>query len=256
MEARSINIVVSHDYKFAVDDYEPQETIKLNNIDVDVRQQLEDSLKEFQKASEVAKLPTIPKSVNGSVDDSIKTSDNRYHTSTTITYYKDTPHPEDTDSHKLHKRNANLAQLANKNIQGSPTHVDTQQAQELSDFEIISEEDILRGRKQRVKSILKYLGLTLLAVLGFSVVAFCFLTDPKSCIIAFGTGSPCCLIICPCILHFVKRFLTPGAMIRDNTNKFIPGMMVHPDGRLETYDPTPEEIEAIMDIVDIIQDMA
>ncbi|KAK6184847.1 hypothetical protein SNE40_007218 [Patella caerulea] len=246
MEARSINIVVSHDYKFAVDDYEPQETIKLNNIDVNVRQQLEDSLKEFQKASEVDKLPKKPKSVNDSVD----------RTSTTITYYKDTPYPEDTDNHTRHKRNANLAQLANRNIQDSPTNVDTQQAQELSDFEIISEEDILRGRKQRIKSILTYLGFTLLAVLGFSITAFCFLTDPKSCIIAFGTGSPCCLIICPCILHFVKRFLTPGAMIRDNTNKFIPGMMVHPDGRLETYDPTPEEIEAIMDIVDIIQDMA
>lgn len=65
------------------------------------------------------------------------------------------------------------------------------------DSQVITEEERSAADQAILKETLTYAGYTLLVALAFIVVTICFVTDPRTCIIAFGSGSPCCLL-CPC----------------------------------------------------------
>lgn len=98
-----------------------------------------------------------------------------------------------------------------------------------------------------------YAGLTLVSVVCISVIALCFLKDPKSCLMAFGSGCPCCFFCCPCLVRFAEKYLNPERIVKDNMNKYIPGVIVHDDGKIEHYEPSAKEIERMGEVIEILQ---
>lgn len=44
-------------------------------------------------------------------------------------------------------------------------------------------------------------------------------------------------------------------VMRENMNRYLPGVIVHDDGTIDAYKVSPEEVDIVMDIVDIITDM-
>ena len=40
--------------------------------------------------------------------------------------------------------------------------------------------------------------------------------------------------------------------MKENLNKYLPGMIIHEDGTIEAYDASPEELEIVADIIDEI----
>ncbi|XP_067653149.1 uncharacterized protein [Haliotis asinina] len=157
------------------------------------------------------------------------------------------------------RRSAHLHGLANKDWEvswTSPTPKASSDSYDVDDFQVINREEILRAKHLYMKNILMYVGITLGAVFLFVVIAFCFLVNPKQCIIAFGTGSPCCLIISPCILKCVEKFLDPGKIVQGQMNRYVPGMVIDEKGKVaETYEPTPEELQALQELVEEVMDM-
>ncbi|XP_041367263.1 uncharacterized protein LOC121381908 isoform X2 [Gigantopelta aegis] len=126
----------------------------------------------------------------------------------------------------------------------------------LHDFEVISQEEVLRAKHLYIKKVLMYVGITIASVFVFTVIAIFFITDPKSCILAFATGSPCCLVLSPCIVKGLSQFLNPGQVVRDQMNTYLPGMLIDRDGNIELYEITPGEIEAVQvminDVIDFV----
>ncbi|XP_071140755.1 uncharacterized protein [Mytilus edulis] len=118
----------------------------------------------------------------------------------------------------------------------------------------IDANDIKGADKSQIKFILKMIFVTLGTILLISLIAYCFIKDPKTCIIAFGSGCPCLLYMCPCLMNKLKMYLEPNKIVQDQMNTYMPGLIIHEDGKLENYKPTPEEMECILDIVDIIVD--
>ncbi|XP_060066034.1 uncharacterized protein LOC132546337 [Ylistrum balloti] len=121
---------------------------------------------------------------------------------------------------------------------------------EKDSFQVITELDRDNARKAQLKTIMIFAGSTLLTVLMFSAIMFCFLRDPKSCIVAFGTGCPCLIVIFPCVMKCLDKYLNPARMVKENLNRYLPGVIIHEDGTVEKYDTTPEEIECITEIID------
>ena len=116
---------------------------------------------------------------------------------------------------------------------------------------MVSDADRKKAEQEKLRSILTYVGSTLLSVLLFSAIAFCFVKDPKSCILAFGTGCPCCILCLPCYFRLRERW-DPKKKMKENLNKYLPGMIIHEDGTIEAYDASPEELEIVADIIDEI----
>ncbi|CAC5388027.1 unnamed protein product [Mytilus coruscus] len=116
----------------------------------------------------------------------------------------------------------------------------------------VDTKDIKEADKSQIKFILKMIFVTLGSILLISLIAYCFVKDPKTCIIAFGSGCPCLLYMCPCLMNRLKMYLEPNKIVQDQMNTYMPGLIIHEDGKLENYKPTPEEMECILDIVDII----
>lgn len=44
------------------------------------------------------------------------------------------------------------------------------------------------------------------------------------------------------------------AVMKENMNRYMPGMVIHEDGSIEAYEVSPEEIDIVMEIVDIIKE--
>ncbi|XP_046329917.2 uncharacterized protein LOC124113559 isoform X1 [Haliotis rufescens] len=157
------------------------------------------------------------------------------------------------------KRSVHLQGLANKDWKvswTSPTPKVGTDSYDVDDFQVINQEEILRAKHLYMKNILTYVGITLGAVFLFVIIAFCFLVNPKQCIIAFGTGSPCCLIISPCILKCVEKFLDPGKIVQGQMNRYVPGVVIDETGKVaETYEPTPEELQALQELVEEVMEM-
>ncbi|OWF51470.1 uncharacterized protein LOC110449110 isoform X2 [Mizuhopecten yessoensis] len=116
-------------------------------------------------------------------------------------------------------------------------------------FQVISEADRDNARDAQTKTILIFTGSVLLTVLMFSGITFCFLRDPKACIVAFGTGCPCLLVVIPCVMKCLDKYLNPAKIVKENLNRYMPGVIIHEDGTIEKYDASPEEIECITEIV-------
>ena len=106
------------------------------------------------------------------------------------------------------------------------------------------------GQIARYGVIGEYLGTTMLTTAGFIFIAVCFARDPMACIFAFGTGCPCCIICCPCIRKFTDKYLDPKKLVQDSMNKYMPGAIVNDDGTMDYYEPTFEEIEILMEIIE------
>ncbi|XP_033725482.1 uncharacterized protein LOC117315409 [Pecten maximus] len=122
-------------------------------------------------------------------------------------------------------------------------------------FQVITESDRDNARNAQLKTILIFTGSTLLTVLMFSGIMFCFLRDPKACIVAFGTGCPCLLVVFPCVMKCLDRYLNPARMVKENLNRYLPGVIIHEDGTLEKYNTTPEEIECMKEIISEVMEM-
>lgn len=121
--------------------------------------------------------------------------------------------------------------------------------------QVITADDKIKAQAQKAKTILLYVGTTVLSVVGFSLLAFCFIKDPLAFIIAFATGCPCFLIIIPCITSRVRKFQQNSEkLLKENVNMYMPGIIIHEDGTVEHYQTTPEEVEAVMDIIDELQE--
>lgn len=107
--------------------------------------------------------------------------------------------------------------------------------------------------KARQADLLKYLGGTLTSVAIFSFIGYCFVKDPKGCIHAFGMGCPCCIVCLPCIRKCQEK-TDMEAVMKENMNRYMPGMIIHEDGTIDAYEVSPEEIDIVMEIVDIIKE--
>lgn len=44
------------------------------------------------------------------------------------------------------------------------------------------------------------------------------------------------------------------AVMKENMNRYMPGMVIYEDGTIEAYEVSPEEIDIVMEIVDIIKE--
>lgn len=44
------------------------------------------------------------------------------------------------------------------------------------------------------------------------------------------------------------------AVMKENMNRYMPGMVIHEDGSIEAYEVSLEEIDIVMEIVDIIKE--
>lgn len=44
------------------------------------------------------------------------------------------------------------------------------------------------------------------------------------------------------------------AVMKENMNRYMPGMVIYEDGTIEAYKVSPEEIDIVMEIVDIIKE--
>ncbi|XP_076445729.1 uncharacterized protein LOC143283399 [Babylonia areolata] len=118
---------------------------------------------------------------------------------------------------------------------------------EYEDFEVITDEDREKAEQAVLKELLTYAGYTLLAVGASIFTVVCFLLDPRACLVAFSTGSPCCLIF-PCYRNLMQ-YTDPAKLIRANVNVYVPGIYVEEGGRLREYPPTPEEMDCLYDLV-------
>ncbi|XP_059175277.1 uncharacterized protein LOC131955256 [Physella acuta] len=135
-------------------------------------------------------------------------------------------------------------------ILGAPTVGPQQQVIEpeaKDPFEVITDEDLYKADEILTKEILWYAGYTLLSVVVFLVLVACLALDPRAFIIAFGTGSPCCLL-CPCIKSLYK-YTDPAKLIQASANKYVPGILIEDDGTIKQYDPSPDEMEALFELV-------
>ncbi|CAC5395660.1 unnamed protein product [Mytilus coruscus] len=52
--------------------------------------------------------------------------------------------------------------------------------------------------------------------------------------------------MCPCLMNQLKMYLEPNKIVQDQMNTYMPGLIIHEDGKLENYKPTPEEMECIL----------
>ena len=112
---------------------------------------------------------------------------------------------------------------------------------------MISDEDRKAANQALMKELLTYAGYTLLVVAGSIFTIVCFLIDPRACIVAFSTGSPCCLI-CPCYRNLMQ-YTDPAKLIRANVNIYVPGIYIEEGGKLKQYPPSPEEMDCLYDLV-------
>ncbi|XP_045184025.2 uncharacterized protein LOC123542303 [Mercenaria mercenaria] len=117
-------------------------------------------------------------------------------------------------------------------------------------WEEVSDEELQKAQRHKYKQIAIYAGWTLLSVFFFVFVGICFLRDPVACIFAFGTGCPCCLICCPCVRAFTDKYLDTKKIMREQMNKYMPGVIVNDDGTLERYEPTPDELDTLAELID------
>ena len=69
--------------------------------------------------------------------------------------------------------------------------------------QVITEEDRHKADQQMYQEVLHYAGYTALIVLVVLLTVLCAATDPRSFVIAFGTGSPCCLLS-PCVRRLYR----------------------------------------------------
>ncbi|XP_069102269.1 uncharacterized protein [Argopecten irradians] len=164
-----------------------------------------------------------------------------------------------TNRRRRHKRQVGLDinSIANEGWANKHTTpaVNTSSSKETDGFQVITDADRASGKNAQVKNILIFTGSTLLTVLMFTAIAFCFLRDPKSCIVAFGTGCPCLLVVFPCIMKCLDKYLNPGRMVKENINTYLPGVIINEDGTVEKYDASPEEIECMTEIIGEIMEM-
>ncbi|CAG5116875.1 unnamed protein product, partial [Candidula unifasciata] len=112
---------------------------------------------------------------------------------------------------------------------------------------VITEEDLFKADEQLTKEILWYAGYTALTVVIFLVIVACFASDPRACIVAFGTGSPCCLL-CPCIKSLYK-YTDPAKLIQASINTYVPGILVEDDGSMQMYEPSAEETDLLFELI-------
>ncbi|XP_061185435.1 uncharacterized protein LOC133193482 [Saccostrea echinata] len=135
---------------------------------------------------------------------------------------------------------------------GSRNHSDS--------IQVITNEDVDGLNKkagERQADLLRYLGMTLLSVAGFSFICYCFIKDPKRCIALFGTGCPCCIVCMPCIKWYEKRIrakIDVKAMMTENVNRYLPGCIIHDDGTIEAYEATQKEIDIAVEIIEIVNE--
>uniref|UniRef100_A0A2C9LCL6 Uncharacterized protein n=1 Tax=Biomphalaria glabrata TaxID=6526 RepID=A0A2C9LCL6_BIOGL len=114
-------------------------------------------------------------------------------------------------------------------------------------FQVITDDDLYKADEHLTQEILCYAGYTFLAVLFFIFLIACFVFDPRAFVIAFGTGSPCCLLS-PCITSLYK-YTDPSQLIQASSNKYVPGIIVEDDGSLKSYEPSPEELEYLFELI-------
>ncbi|KAH3697925.1 hypothetical protein DPMN_085437 [Dreissena polymorpha] len=136
----------------------------------------------------------------------------------------------------------------------NPQDTVSSQNEEPDVWQAVSDDDLRKTNLMQYKHILKYVGMTLLSVVGFVFIGACFIRDPIACIFAFGTGCPCCIICCPCIRSFTDKYLNVKRLVRDSMNRYMPGVIVKDDGTLDYYEPTTEELEIMMEIMEEIMD--
>ena len=114
-------------------------------------------------------------------------------------------------------------------------------------LQVITDEDRAKAKQALLKELLIYAGYTLLVVAGSIFTVVCFLLDPRACLVAFASGSPCCLI-CPCYRDLMQ-YTEPAKLIRANVNIYVPGIYIEEGGKLKEYPPTPEEMDCLYDLV-------
>ncbi|XP_005095064.1 uncharacterized protein LOC101854629 [Aplysia californica] len=114
-------------------------------------------------------------------------------------------------------------------------------------FQVITEDDRHKADEEMVRELLHYAGYTLLGVLLFLIIIGCFASDPRACVVAFGTGSPCCLL-CPCIKSLYK-YTNPSKLIQDSANTYVPGVLIEDDGTVTAYEPSPEETQTLYELI-------
>lgn len=114
----------------------------------------------------------------------------------------------------------------------------------------ITDEDLQAGNLKRYREIAEFIGFTLLSSAGFIVIGLCFARDPVGFIFAFGTGCPCCIVLCPCIRRFTDKYLNIDKLVQGAMNTYMPGIVMKQDGSLDFYEPTMEEITILMEIID------
>ncbi|KAK3096057.1 hypothetical protein FSP39_022607 [Pinctada imbricata] len=122
-------------------------------------------------------------------------------------------------------------------------------------FQIVSDEDRKKAEQEKIKKVLVYTAWTLASVFIFSFIAYCFVKNPKTCIVSFATGCPCCVLCAPLFNRLYEKY-NPKQLMKDNLNKYLPGVIIHEDGTQENYEPTPEEMEIVGDIFDELEDLA
>ena len=116
----------------------------------------------------------------------------------------------------------------------------------------VTDKDLRRAKYGEFSNTAKYVGLTLLSVMCFVFLGYCFIRDPVAFVFAFGTGCPCCIICCPCIQKFTDKYLNVKKIIKDSMNRYMPGMIIKDDGTFDTYEPTPDELDIMAEIMDEI----
>ncbi|KAL3885060.1 hypothetical protein ACJMK2_025158 [Sinanodonta woodiana] len=121
-------------------------------------------------------------------------------------------------------------------------------------WEDVTDEDYGRIQREQYLQILKYVGITIGSVAGFSFLAYCFIRDPMAFIFSFGSCCPCCILCCPCIKTFVDKYMNPDKIVRDCMNKYMPGIIVRDDGTIDTYPITDEETKCLHAVIEEITD--
>ncbi|XP_052777724.1 uncharacterized protein LOC128215032 [Mya arenaria] len=116
----------------------------------------------------------------------------------------------------------------------------------------VTDAELKQASYWKYRDIAKYAGTTLLSVACFAFLGICFIRDPVAFVFAFGTGCPCCLICCPCVRAFTDKFLNVKGLVKDSMNKYMPGVIVKEDGSLDHYEPTPEEVEILHELMEEI----
>lgn len=114
-------------------------------------------------------------------------------------------------------------------------------------FDVITNDDLYKADEHMTKEILWYAGYTALTVAIFLILVACFASDPRAFIIAFGTGSPCCLLS-PCVKNLYK-YTDPAKLIQMSINTYVPGLLVEDDGSMQMYEPSGEEIDLLYELI-------